>query len=688
MPVRRALPGVDTLHLSPFAGPSSRFCLFLCLSLCLLFSACNFESNSDNGVLGSRNSAATTSSSSSGGSGSGRGSGAEMTGVLVAGGVKGLRYKTPSFSGLTDSKGSFRYRDGEEVKFTLGGITFGSAAGATKLNLFNLVGSTPLTEESELRAALENHQRVSDLDLVSNMMLLLMTLDRDQDPQNGIDLTGWDRELVDQRMDFYFDLYAYANRRGLDSLPAIKSAFHIKYQLPLDAPLVFLYQALGIVVATRLPVLETRDIDDNDTIEQEVRWQYNPFGLPREMRLTILPDTATSWRERLLFDYDSQARLVFMLRETDTNENGDLDFFYRSERFYSNSGFLVEVIEEDGQLRVGERRSYRFDYDDGGNNSLFTYKLDDDLDSFPDSIFRIENYFSDDGLLELREEQADLNGDGRPQRRQRFEFGYNTGGLLVVQEDALDKGETVPADGLVDRRIEVAYRYSNGERLLREVQRIDENDDGVVEQENTVEYFYLSNGLLREQVWEFDLDANGTVETRRTFKYRYSSGDNLLRMEMILDKDANGFAESRVLAEYRYNSRGQLRETEITTFGGDDVPQSLLITRRVYGSHGELLDWYREGEGYTGTTNTPIRLRWRYLEFDDGLRYLIDHFRYRQPAYAEVGTTNLYMPCLNYRFSESGTICAVDWPAQWKLLWGGVWKAPGVNLGGPVVVRP
>lgn len=689
MPVRPVLPGNNTLAERLYGGWKVALCAVL--SACLV--ACNFSSDSDNRALGSSSSSArsgssSSSSSSSGGAGRSADSGEEMTGTFVAGGIEGLRFRTDSFTGLTDSDGTFRYRDGEAVEFSLGGIVLGTATGAPELTPFDLVGAAPITAEAELRAALENHQLVDTLDLVSNMMRLFLILDRDQDPDTGIDLSGWDADLADYVLDLEYDLYAFPYRRGIDSLPAIKSGFAIKYQLPLELPLVYLYDALGIVVPVNVPVRATRDIQDNGTIEQEVYWLYNSLGLPREKRLTFEPEEEDSWRERLSYEYDSLGRRVFVLRETDTTEDGDRDFFYRSERFFSKRGFLIEVVEEDGQLLVSERRVYGFDYDDGGNRVLSLFEQDDDVDGIIDTVYRIERLYSDDGLLDWWQEESDFDADGRVERRQRFVFRYNSAGRLLAQEDTLDNGDLAPADGVVDTRIEVDYRYSSSGLLLRTIQRIDDNGDGVVDRENTFEFIYLSDGRLRRQTWEFDVNADGAADSRRTFEYRYRREGELIQEEMTLDNNADGTVEAREVTDYLYNSRGQLRETEIAVYNGSDDLQSLLTIEREYGRNGQLLSWYREGEGRTGTTNTPIRLRWRYLEIDDGLRYLIDHFRYRQPGYAELGVTDLNQPCEDYRFAESGPVCALSWPMRWQLLWSEAWLAPGVNLGGPVVVRP
>lgn len=49
---------------------------------------------------------------------------------LFAGPVVGLRYETPTCSGFTDHEGTFEYRDGEVVSFSVGAVLVGTARGA------------------------------------------------------------------------------------------------------------------------------------------------------------------------------------------------------------------------------------------------------------------------------------------------------------------------------------------------------------------------------------------------------------------------------------------------------------------------------------------------------------------------------------------------------------------------------
>src|SRR5262245_58756074 len=75
-----------------------------------------------------------------------------LYGRFEAGTVTGLRYTTPSGTGLTGTDGTFRYRAGETVTFSIGGITLGSAPGANTVSLFTLAGIAAPTTEADVRA--------------------------------------------------------------------------------------------------------------------------------------------------------------------------------------------------------------------------------------------------------------------------------------------------------------------------------------------------------------------------------------------------------------------------------------------------------------------------------------------------------------------------------------------------------
>jgi hypothetical protein len=100
-------------------------------------------------------------------------------GVFVDSPVAGLGYETPIRSGTTDENGRFFYEDGEIVHFFLGGLRLGEAPGRPRLSPLDLVDGAEGVEEPA----------------VTNMSRLLLSLDADCDPNNGIDIPAAVRVL-------------------------------------------------------------------------------------------------------------------------------------------------------------------------------------------------------------------------------------------------------------------------------------------------------------------------------------------------------------------------------------------------------------------------------------------------------------------------------------------------------------
>ncbi|MGA1138369.1 MAG: esterase-like activity of phytase family protein, partial [bacterium] len=93
-------------------------------------------------------------------------------GVFLDSAVGGVDYTTTSgLGGVTDSSGRFYYNPGDQVSFTIGGISLGSVTGAAKLTPVEVMGASGTADQK-----------------VINLSRLLQTLDADGDPSNGISI--------------------------------------------------------------------------------------------------------------------------------------------------------------------------------------------------------------------------------------------------------------------------------------------------------------------------------------------------------------------------------------------------------------------------------------------------------------------------------------------------------------------
>lgn len=108
-------------------------------------------------------------------------------GVFVDAPVEGIRFETPTQSGLTDANGTFSYTSGEVVEFFVGDVLLGSGSGAARVTPIDLVpGATDETNQQ-----------------VTNILRFLQSLDEGSNLNDGIQISAATRTaLANQTMDF------------------------------------------------------------------------------------------------------------------------------------------------------------------------------------------------------------------------------------------------------------------------------------------------------------------------------------------------------------------------------------------------------------------------------------------------------------------------------------------------------
>lgn len=109
-----------------------------------------------------------------------------LTGVF-AGPIAGLRYQTPSISGLTNERGEFQYREGERIAFLLGGVAIGSVRGAPRVNLAQIVSRV----DGDIQKLLDPG--------LTNIARFLFALDRDGCLEGGTTIPPEVHEIIGHR---------------------------------------------------------------------------------------------------------------------------------------------------------------------------------------------------------------------------------------------------------------------------------------------------------------------------------------------------------------------------------------------------------------------------------------------------------------------------------------------------------
>lgn len=283
-----------------------------------------------------------------------------------AGVVAGLTYKTPTQSGITDEKGTFRYMPGETVTFSVSNITIGQATGAAAITTFDLVGITPPTKSFGIPMKNPTSNKFQQ---AINISLFLQTLDIDGNAANGIDIpkainqvaaaTPIDFTLTTPNFLLYKSYYSSNNNQSTFQMsPQLKTFIGscrsagiwggtkaIK-QAVLAANT--LYQGLGISPSVYLPLTYT--YPDSTSI----RLEYAPSGL--QSKLSNYDSTGTL-TNTITYTYDANGNLLSTASVYATNPS------------FNSSGIYTYDAN-------GNQTQWLYTYNGGNNTQEINYQYD------------------------------------------------------------------------------------------------------------------------------------------------------------------------------------------------------------------------------------------------------------------------------------------------------------------------
>lgn len=125
------------------------------------------------------------------------------TGQFVDAKVAGLAYASGSVSGITNAEGHFNYEVGKPVTFSIGGITLGQADGDKVVSPIDLFAGGSASDNR-----------------VRNVVRLLMMLDEDGNPDNGIQLSAAVQTQAENwsELDFSLDALQFESALQLQTI--------------------------------------------------------------------------------------------------------------------------------------------------------------------------------------------------------------------------------------------------------------------------------------------------------------------------------------------------------------------------------------------------------------------------------------------------------------------------------------
>ncbi|NMT62230.1 hypothetical protein [Marinobacter orientalis] len=125
------------------------------------------------------------------------------TGTFLDSAVEGLRYVTPTKTGLTGANGEFEYQEGEVVFFLLGNSLVGSSMASDVMTPLDMINENSNTSK------------------MANVLRFLQSLDQDDNPDNGITISQTvqnQAELDGIEVDFDVDADAFGSQTAVDNV--------------------------------------------------------------------------------------------------------------------------------------------------------------------------------------------------------------------------------------------------------------------------------------------------------------------------------------------------------------------------------------------------------------------------------------------------------------------------------------
>lgn len=140
-----------------------------------------------------------------GGSSPGASVGPTQVATFIDSPVEGLTFRSATRSGLTDRNGNFPYTPGETVTFSIGNIVLGSMKpSGDKVTPLQLVPGAANATEAR----------------VTRILRTLQSLDSDGNPENGIQITTWAREIASLKTKIRLDDNSITDAEVKQRLPS------------------------------------------------------------------------------------------------------------------------------------------------------------------------------------------------------------------------------------------------------------------------------------------------------------------------------------------------------------------------------------------------------------------------------------------------------------------------------------
>ena len=543
-----------------------------------------------------------------------------LMGQFSYGPVEGLYYETTTESGFTDAQGTFAYREGETITFSIGDTVLGEAIqGKASISPLDLVtGASLPTDTSETRYLYDNNDtpEAKAFNIAHNIIALLQAFDADNNLDNGIYITSDAAELVDVQIDLNLEYVKFHEDKDVKHFlySALNMGYLTRAYIAVKGrALDHYYQQQGIITSFKVPNSNQNDSDGNGTIDSLTSYSYNVKGyLTHESKDNNNDGYADSINS---FTYNADGSSLYDVKDNDADDIPNEIMIYTydnngnriSMQFDKNNDSINDDITTSSFDMLGNKtkevyeninspslnRTLTFTYDNKGNTLTETrvgwypyhyektyneqrqelsIKRDQDGDSRWDDI--VHYSYNEQGLRSHAEE--DWYGDGTEDANYTYSYDGNANLLQILYIEVADEAQAYTTQ----------YSYDeNGNKLSEQGYLF----DGTKDYEQTWEY----DDSGRELTEYYDRDGDGEVD--RIYSYQYDSSGNIL----VYSRDNDGDGAPNSTYTYTYDTKGNYLTSSYDS-NSDGIADSILSY--TYDDEGNMLTRKRDSNA-DGTPN-------------------------------------------------------------------------------------
>lgn len=251
------------------------------------------------------------------------------TGQFIDSPVSNVTYKTETKSGETDESGKYSYKDGENVTFSIGAISFPTSLAKEVITPLDLVDSN-----------------ITDNPSVVNIIRLLQTLDSDGSANNGISIADEAHEVAVNTIAFNQSIQDFEKDQNvLSFIASAGQDEQVTALVPVDEAILHFETTLkdngiayGSIIGTWLATGENEDellmftfLDNGTYVHAEIDIDPWNAGNPNEINGMewgefVLSDKNELYSPRNYFDQNGDTGLtdIILSESAEIGESGDV----------------------------------------------------------------------------------------------------------------------------------------------------------------------------------------------------------------------------------------------------------------------------------------------------------------------------------------------------------------------------